>query len=139
MNIHAYRIQSPRSIVTRLPVVAALILVCPIAFAGVCDRVIEASSATGAAAAALTAQISMSAAPVAAVSHSSGSLILTGASGYLAKTLGMFATAWAVATAPVTLAVTGGAVVVGAGVLAACYLSDDTPNLAAVQHSQDVD
>jgi hypothetical protein len=63
----------------------------------------------------------LSIAPLATVPHSSGALILTGAGGYVANTLGVAATGWAVATAPVTFAVGGAAVAAGAGTLAYCH------------------
>jgi hypothetical protein len=88
-----------------------------VASADVCKTV---NTAVKAAAAGVTTQAAMAAAPVTAVAHSSGALILTGASGYLANTLGVVAGAWAVATAPVTIAVVGTAAVTGLGVAAVC-------------------
>lgn len=83
-------------------------------------------AAVRAAAAGVATQAALAAAPVTAVAHSSGALILTGTSGYLANTLGVVAGAWAVATAPVTIAVTAGALITSAGVVAACqYMRPD--------------
>jgi hypothetical protein len=88
-----------------------------IASAEVCKTV---NTAVKAAAAGVATQAALAAAPVTAVAHSSGALILTGTSGYLANTLGVVAGAWAVATAPVTMAVVGTAAVTGLGVVAVC-------------------
>ena len=96
----------------------ALLAASPQASAAMCKVV---NGAVKTAAAGVSAQALMSAAPVTAVAHSSGGLILTGASGYLANTLGFVAGAWAVATAPVTIAVVGTAAVTGLGVAVACH------------------
>ena len=103
---------------TGLMTAAVLLATTQQASAEVCKVV---NGAVKAATAGATVQALMAAAPVTAVAHSSGGLILTGASGYLAHTLGAVGTAWAVATAPVTIAVVGTAAVTGLGVAAACH------------------
>ena len=97
---------------------AAMLMASSTASAEVCKFV---NGAVKTAAAGVGAQALMTAAPVTAVAHSSGGLILTGASGYLANTLGFVAGAWAVATAPVTIVVVGTAAVTGLGVAVACH------------------
>jgi hypothetical protein len=96
---------------------AAMLVASSAASADVCKAV---NGAVKAAAAGVATQATLAAAPVTAVAHSSGALILTGTSGYLANTLGVVAGAWAVATAPVTIAVVGTAAVTGLGVVAVC-------------------
>ncbi len=98
--------------------VAAMLVASSAASAEVCKVV---NKVAGTVAAGATAEALMSAVPVTVVSHSSGGLILTGASGYLANTLGFVAGAWAVATSPVTIAVVGTAAVTGLGVAVACH------------------
>lgn len=95
------------------------------ASADVCKTV---NGAAKAAAAGVATESALAAAPVTAVAHSSGALILTGTSGYLANTLGFVAGVWAVATAPVTIAVTTGALVVGAGLVAVCHFEGEDRN-----------
>ena len=99
-------------------IAAAMLVASSAASAEVCKVV---NKAAGAVAAGATVEALMSAAPVTAVAHSSGGLILTGASGYLANTLGFVAGAWAVATAPVTMVIVGTAAVTGLGVVVACH------------------
>jgi hypothetical protein len=99
-------------------IAAVMLVASSAASAEVCKVV---NKAAGTVAAGATVQALMSAGPVTAVAHSSGGLILTGASGYLANTLGFVAGAWAVATAPVTIAVVGTAAVTGLGVAVACH------------------
>lgn len=99
-------------------IAAVMLVASSAASAEVCKVV---NKAAGTVAAGATVQALMSAVPVTAVAHSSGGLILTGASGYLANTLGFVAGAWAVATAPVTIAVVGAAAVTGLGVVVACH------------------
>lgn len=100
--------------------IAGFAMAASVASAGVCKVV---DKTAGALATGVSVQALMAAAPVTAVTHSSGALILTGASGYLANTLGAVAGGWAVATAPVTLVVIGTAAVAGVGVAAACHYS----------------
>jgi hypothetical protein len=97
------------------------------AHAGICQKIDKAANLVAAAASAGTSgQALLATAPVAAVPHSSGALILTGTGGYLAHTLGSVAGVWAVATAPVTIAITAGIAAVSAGVLVTCkFQSDD--------------
>lgn len=63
------------------------------------------------------------AAPVTAVTHSSGVLILTGASGYIAHTIGVAASAWAVASAPVTAVIGAVVLTTSVGVVTYCRVA----------------
>lgn len=113
------KMKNAKSLVAAL----ALLAVSQQSSAAMC-KVVNRAAKTAAASASV--QTLMAAAPVTAVAHSSGGLILTGASGYLANTLGAVGAAWAVATAPVTIAVVGTAAVTGLGVAVACrYLQSE--------------
>jgi len=75
----------------------------------------------GVATASGSATIASTAAGVTAVTHSSGAIILTGSSGYIAGTLGTFATsAFAFLTAPATLTAAGALVVFTGGSVLYC-------------------
>ena len=107
-------------------ILATLLLgVSSVGSAEVCKKV---NTAVKAAATGVVTEVALTAAPVTAVAHSSGGLILTGTTGYLANTLGFVASAWAVATAPVTIAVTTGALVAGAGLVAVCHFKGEDRN-----------
>lgn len=78
----------------------------------------------GVATASGSATIASTAAGVSAVAHSSGAIILTGSSGYIAGTLGTFATgAFAFLTAPATLTAAGAVVVLTGGSVFYCSMS----------------
>lgn len=75
----------------------------------------------GVATASGSATVASTAAGVTTVTHSSGAIILTGSSGYIAGTLGTFATsAFAFLTAPATLTTAGAAVVLTGGSVLYC-------------------
>lgn len=112
---------------------AAMFVASSAASADVCKVV---NGAVKTAAAGVSAQALMAAAPVTVVAHSSGGLILTGASGYLANTLGFVAGAWAVATAPVTIAVVGTAAVTGLGAVAVCRYMQPNEQVTTAGHGR---
>ena len=113
-------------LVTTLALMTAIAGFCPATWAdGICDHVKAAERTTKAAAATVATELGLAAAPVSAVAHSSGGLILTGASGYLANTFGFLAGAWAVATSPAPIATTAVVAVTGAGLVITCHVMDE--------------
>jgi hypothetical protein len=100
------------------------------AHAGTCDAVNGATKVAAAGIAGAATQMGLAAAPVTAVAHSSGALILTGGGGYLANTLGPVAAAWAIATAPVTVAIVGAVGAAGVATAVTCHYLASKPTPA---------
>lgn len=107
--------------VRKVAAMATMLAVSSVASAGICDHAKAAERAVKAAAATAGTQLLTAAAPWSAVMHSSGQMILTGSSGYVAHSLGFVGAAWAAVTSPVTLTVAGGVLAAGAGVVAVCH------------------
>ena len=103
----------------------ALMGASPVASAGVCDRVRTVAAGAGVGVGVSAAQAALAVAPVNAVAHSSGSLILSGSAGYLGNTLGLAASTFAFMTAPVTIVAVAGTAVAAGGVVAYCLATSN--------------
>ena len=97
----------------------------PSASAAVCDHVRALAAGTGVGAAVTASQATLAAAPVTTVAHSSGAQILTGTAGYVAKSMGLAASTFAVMTAPVTIIAIAGTTFAAGGLVAYCLVTSD--------------